>query len=356
MSRPSPELDAADRAHLAALHAKLAPLLPAIAEAFYAGTAGPRAELVAWLEAGLLGTAIADRRVALARRHASCALPPLWRTLAAVRGDCDDRIAELCGADARLIARSFDKLLDREIAALVDGAIADGVRSAAADRVASIQTLSTGFAHELRNPINAARLQLEVVERRLERSGVLDPKIADAVAAIDHELDRVARLLQEFLAFARPSELVLGERDVAQLVQGVVTAERIVAKERGVVIAPVDAEPCVVCVDAHKLLQIVQNLVRNAIDASAAGGRVEVAVRADTDHVRIEIADSGPGVPDHVKPRMFEPFFTTKEQGTGLGLSIVHSFVVQHGGTIDVESSTRGARFAVVLPARKSCT
>jgi len=103
-------------------------------------------------------------------------------------------------------------------------------------------------------------------------------------------------------------------------------------------------------VDVAKLHQLVLNLVRNACEAVASGGHIDVSVRLDDERCVIGVRDDGPGIPDHVKPRIYEPFFSTKEGGTGLGMSIVHSLVSLHGGTIDLETGSRGTAFEVRIP------
>jgi signal transduction histidine kinase len=91
--------------------------------------------------------------------------------------------------------------------------------------------------------------------------------------------------------------------------------------------------------------------VRNACDAVTAGGRITVGVRAPEEtHCLIRVTDDGPGIPEHVRPRIYEPFFSTKEGGTGLGMSIVHSLVSLHGGVIDLQTGTAGTTFEVLIP------
>jgi len=105
-------------------------------------------------------------------------------------------------------------------------------------------------------------------------------------------------------------------------------------------------------VDAPKLHQIVLNLVRNAIEAVSAGGHVGLGLEADATTIKIHVRDDGNGIPQEVLPRIYEPFFSTKETGTGLGMSIVHSLVDLHGGWIELDTSSRGTRFDVMIPRR----
>ncbi|MEO7732679.1 MAG: ATP-binding protein [Kofleriaceae bacterium] len=374
------ELGEADCARLTGLCAKLAAQLPEIAKRCFerlAGHAEPgallrdpeqigrlRVTLTEWMRAGLLGPYdddFDDERARIGRRHIAGGLPPQYLVTAmnAIRGEYHDRIAALYPTpEARLVSRSVDKLLDVELALMLrhdqldaEARLVARERSAQADRVAAIQTLSAGLAHEIRNPLNSATLQLELLERRLRR-GVVDPKLLEPVEQVSHELARLNRMLNEFLAFARPSELVLEPRDVVTVVREVVASERPAATARGATLEVRDTGPLPTRVDLQKLQQIIQHLVHNGVEAVTAGGRVTVTVSGDDDQIYLVIEDDGAGIPEAVQRRIYEPFFTTKDTGTGLGLSVVHNMVTLHGGTIAITSSARGTRFDVTLPRR----
>lgn len=374
------ELGDADRARLTDLCAKLAPQLPEIAQRFYehlaanpgaaAVLSGPaqvkrlHKSLVDWMASGLLGPyddRFYDKRSRIGRQHVAIGLPQhyLFTAMNVIRGEYDDRIAGLYDPqEARRVAKSVDKLFDIELALLLrnyqldsEAKLVARERSTQAERVTAIQTLSSGLAHEVRNPLNAAKLQLELVDRRLRRDEE-DPKLVESIEVIRHELERLTRLLNEFLAFARPSDLALGDHDVLAITRDIVASERPLAEARGATLEVVGRGSLSARVDAGKLQQIMHNLVRNAIEAIAAGGHVIVEVSGDGEHVYLVVEDDGPGIPEAIQRRIYEPFFSTKESGTGLGMSIVHSMVALHGGTITLASSPRGTRFDVALPRR----
>ena len=373
------ELADADRARLADLHARLAPQLPEIVQRLvdrlvarsHAGalltspeqTARLRDTLVEWMESGLVGRhdeGFRDGRSRAGSWYAAAGLPRRYVVTAVnlVRGEYHDRIDQLYEPrEGRLVARSVDKLLDVELALLLhdhldaNAGLVARDRGAQSDRIAAIQTLSAGLAHEVRNPLNSARLQLELLDRRLRRAEV-DPKLIEPVEQVSHEIERLTRLLNEFLAFARPSELALADHDVPAIVREVIAAQEAFATTRGAAIQIAGVGSLRAHVDAQKLRQISHNLVRNALEAVAPGGHVTVTIDGNDDHVHLTIEDDGPGIPEAVQRRIYEPFFTTKEAGTGLGLSIVHGMVVAHGGTITVASSPRRTRFDVSLPRR----
>jgi signal transduction histidine kinase len=132
----------------------------------------------------------------------------------------------------------------------------------------------------------------------------------------------------------------------------VVASERVIAEARGARVELVARDPLIARIDASKLRQILQNLVRSAIDAVATDGRIAVTIRGDAENVYLRVEGDGRGIPDAIQQRIYDPFFSTKQSGTGLGMSIVHSMVMLHGGTIDVRSSPNGTRFEVAIPRR----
>lgn len=372
--------DDGDRERLRALHPVLAPCFPEIATALHdaararpgaaAVLGGPeqvarlRRGLIDWMSTGLLGphddrfheqrARTGHRQVALGLRH-----PYIFGAMNVVRAAYHDRIAARCPpGDVRALSRSVDKLLDIELAILSRHYQLDSEerRSAherrnLADRLAAMQQMSAGFAHEVRNPLNAAQLQLELLERRLRRDGC-DPRLVEPIRIAQHEIARLTALLDDFLAFARPPDLHVQDQDVAAIVREAAELERRTAEHRGAELA-VEAEPLIAEIDGPKLLQVVSNLVRNAIEAVAPGGHVAVALVPGAGRFVIRVRDDGPGIPEEVRARMYEPFFSTKETGTGLGMSIAHSLVAMHGGTIDLDTGPQGTRFDVAIPLHR---
>jgi len=368
-----------DKARLRALHPRLLPELPAIAHRFYEAVfaspgaasvlSGPaqverlRASLIDWMSTGLLGPydeRFYEKRSRIGRRHVAIGLSSqyMFTAMNVVRLAYHDRVMAMYPADeAAAVLRAVHKLLDCELAIMVQhyeldtqDKLVNRERRAQADRILAMQTMSAGLAHEVRNPLNAAKLQLELLERRLRRQSD-DTRLTEPTELAQKEIERLTELLNEFLVFARPPELHAQEHDVVAIVRQVVDLERIAAEARGTRLE-LTAEPAVLtaAVDAAKLHQLVLNLVRNACEAVSAGGVVQVGVAVDDGRCRLRVADNGPGIPEHVKPRIYEPFFSTKEGGTGLGMSIVHSLVSLHGGTIDLATGTTGTTFEVSIP------
>jgi signal transduction histidine kinase len=372
------DLGDGDHGRLVDLHSKLAPQLAEIAQRFVDRVAARdgargwtsamqirrlRSALVEWMASGLAGPHdehFCERRSSLGSWYIAAGLSTRHAITAVnvVRSEYHDRIEQLYEPrEGRLVARSVDKLLDVELASLIpdhpdaDAELVARERSAQAERMAAMQTLSMGLAHEVRNPLNSASLQLELLERRLRR-GAADPKLIEPIEHVSHEIERLTRLLNEFLAFARPSPLVLADHDVSGILRDVVAAQRPFAAGRDVALQLAGVDSLRARIDAEKVRQISQSLVRNALEAVAPGGHVVLTIEGDDEHVRLAVEDDGPGIPAAIQRRIYEPFFTTKETGTGLGLSMVHGMVAAHGGTITFESSPGRTRFDVALPRR----
>lgn len=226
-------------------------------------------------------------------------------------------------------------------------------RAQVAEKLAAIGTLTAGLSHEIKNPLNAAALQLTVLERRIRRLPIdVRETLEEPLRLVRDEVRRLNRILEEFLAFARPRELRPVPVDLATVLSRVADLLGAEAERVGVRLERRWGEVPKVAGDEGRLQQAAMNLVLNAIQATPPGGFVRLEMATAGAEVWMAVEDSGPGIPDELRPRIFEPFFTTKEGGSGLGLPLVHAIVEQHGGSIAVESSEAGgARFVVRLPA-----
>lgn len=222
-------------------------------------------------------------------------------------------------------------------------------RTRRADRLAAVGTLAAGLAHEVRNPLNAALLQLTLLRRRMERADSSPETIRPVAAMVEQELQRLDRMVDDFIAFAQPRPLDLRPTDLGSLCQTMVTALTGEAESAGVRLAVdlADGVP-VLPADPERLQQVLLNLARNALDAMPDGGELTLRVRATDGGVALDVADTGNGFPENAP--VFDAFFTTKPNGTGLGLSIVHRIVSDHGGTISVRSKPGETCFTILLP------
>jgi PAS domain S-box-containing protein len=223
------------------------------------------------------------------------------------------------------------------------------VRTRRAQRLAALGTMAAGLAHEIRNPLNAAHLQLTLVQRRLGRAGSPDNAgAAQAAELAATEMKRLASLVEEFLQFARPQPLRLASGDLRATADTIATLLKPEAGAAGVELR-VEGASATAEYDDERMKQVLHNLVRNAVEATGRGGHVSISVEPRDGEVLLAVLDDGPGLESPDAP-IFEPFYTTKEGGTGLGLAIVHRIVSDHGGRVDVESRPGRTMFRVRLP------
>ncbi|MCB9764671.1 MAG: hypothetical protein H6739_33155 [Alphaproteobacteria bacterium] len=218
-----------------------------------------------------------------------------------------------------------------------------------AARLAGLGELAAGVAHEVNNPTGVILSRVDYLLSVADDEG-LDPDVIDDLQVIAHQARRVARVTGDLLRLGRDDDRQVGPvplREVLALTCSLLAPQ---AREAGVSLALAgDAEP-VARGDRGQLEQLAFNLARNALDACAEGGAVQLALRPDG----FAVIDDGHGIPDALRARIFEPFVTTRPpgQGSGLGLAVAFGVVADHGGRIEVDSSPgRGATFTVTLPA-----
>jgi signal transduction histidine kinase len=229
-------------------------------------------------------------------------------------------------------------------------------RAAVAEKLAAVGTMTAGLSHEIRNPLNAAALQLAVLERRLQKlPEELRGPLLEPLDIVETEIQRLNSILEDFLQFARPRELHIRPTPLTEVIERVCTLLK-EQLERAGLRCEIDVKgPVMVQGDPVKLQQVLLNLALNAIEATPAGGVLRLRALAQGCHAFLSVEDDGPGIPPEVRARIFEPFFTTKASGSGLGLPLVHSIIDQHGGSIRVEDvEPHGTRFVITLHAAEA--
>ncbi|MBM4338973.1 MAG: GAF domain-containing protein [Deltaproteobacteria bacterium] len=222
-----------------------------------------------------------------------------------------------------------------------------------ADRLASLGTLTAGLAHEIRNPLVAIKTLTQLLPERLHdeefRSHFLN------IAA--GEVDRISRLVNELLDFARPSNPKLEFEEINTILDGMILLVTTESKKKSIQIAKQYTQDLPsVKVDREQIKQVFLNILLNAIEATPEYGEITVKTRSflkpgGEPYLQVEFKDTGCGIPKEHLEEIFNPFYTTKTSGSGLGLSISNQIVQDHKGYIDVESSlNQGTSFFVNLP------
>jgi two-component system, NtrC family, sensor kinase len=234
-----------------------------------------------------------------------------------------------------------------------------------ADKLTTVGKLAAGLAHELGTPLNVVQGQAKMVA-----TGEVEGEEArEGASVIVQQVQHMTRILRDLLDFARRGTPRRAPVPAEALLEQSSSLLHALASRRGVRLEAVPAQGLEVDVDAGHLQQVLTNLVVNAVQATPSGGTVRLSaqrVRAippadvgggEREWVRLDVEDTGSGIPPEVLPRIFEPFFTTKDvgEGTGLGLSVSYGLVRDHGGWLGVESELgRGSRFSVYLPGGES--
>ena len=217
-----------------------------------------------------------------------------------------------------------------------------------ADRLTSVGELSAAVVHEVRNPLGAIRGAVEIMEDELPA----DSPRREFAGIAKREVDRLDRLVKEFLLFARPARPAVAPADINEIVRAVASLIRQSAASQNVCLElNLDGDLSAVTVDAEQIKQVLLNLMINALQAMPGGGQLTLRTSGKVKgEVLIEVEDEGGGIDTAISARIFDPFFTTKEKGIGLGLSIAYRIATQHGGTLSVSRGDRGARFSLTLP------
>jgi signal transduction histidine kinase len=206
------------------------------------------------------------------------------------------------------------------------------------------------MAHEIGTPLNAVSLHLQL----LGRSVGLTAADRHRLGIIDQQIQRLVKTIQDFLAAARVEPRPRQRIDLNMLIRNITTLMGPALMAKSISQDVQLAEPIApIRADEHQMQQLLLNLLSNAVDAMPGGGHLRIETANGDGFVILTIADSGPGIPPELRPRVFEPFFTTKgAAGTGLGLAVCRSIVEVHHGTIELDShSAAGATFVVRIPA-----
>ncbi len=222
-----------------------------------------------------------------------------------------------------------------------------------AESLASLTTLAAGVAHEIKNPLGSLSIHIQLIRKALHGKDEVEiPFLERHLGVVDEEIDRLNKIVVDFLFAVRPMDVQLREGDPGELVSGIADFIKPEAERAGVMVE-LDIEKNLprVLLDDRLMKQAVLNLVKNALAAMSGGGKLRLRAERIEDEVRIAVEDSGVGISEEDLPKIFEPYFTTKENGTGLGLTITFKIVREHDGEIMVKSRPgQGSSFIISLP------
>ena len=232
-----------------------------------------------------------------------------------------------------------------------------------AESLAALTTLTAGVAHEIKNPLGAIGIHLQLIERRLgtepeDLSQVAWEAIREAVDVIEEEVARLNQIVVDYLFAVRPMDVDLATGEVNDILEELLRLLRPELKEAQIELREDLGRnlPCVLF-DQRYLREALLNIIKNAIAAMVETPAAEhprvlsVSSAASADTVTIRIGDTGPGIPQEIQGKIFEPYFTTRDFGSGLGLTLVYKIVKEHLGEIELDSKPgAGSTFAISIP------
>ena len=237
-----------------------------------------------------------------------------------------------------------------------------------AGQIVELSTLTGGLAHEIRNPLSTLKVNLQLLDedwKRIEnqesgQSG--DPqevarRSRRRIATLLAEALRLEQILQDFLTYVGKCELKRAPTDLNQIVRELADFNQPQAQAGGVELKLEAADASVLCdVDVNRLKQAILNLLINAQQAMPQGGGIDLRVGPESaTEARIDVQDTGPGIPPDQQDLVFRAYYSTKKGGTGLGLATTYRLVHEHGGRIELHSEPpNGARFSIYLPRLKA--
>lgn len=222
-------------------------------------------------------------------------------------------------------------------------------------RLAAIGRLTSGVAHEVKNPINAIVVHLEVLRQKLKQ---IDPDTRRHMDVIGSEIQRLDRVVQTLVDFTRPVDLRLSEMDLRKLLEDVVSLASPSAEQRQISVErEFSQEPLPVRFDADLVKQAMLNIVINGVQAMPEGGSLRITSKREGDSALVSVRDTGPGIPSEIRDKIFNLYFTTKKEGSGIGLAMAYRVVQLHHGSLEFTSiAGQGTTFYLRFPLSETTT
>jgi signal transduction histidine kinase len=282
------------------------------------------------------GRSVHNRRVTLPSQDAD---GTVRGAVALLSVDVLERLPGAVGTGSGVLVRLRDPEAQRKI----------GRELRIADRLAAIGRITGGVAHEVKNPLNAILLHVEVARQKMARG---DTDIAPQMDVISREIVRLDRVVKTFLDFTKPVDMEFSSvplrpllDEIAQLALPQAEASHIQVEVR------LEEDGVEVRADRDMLKQALLNVVVNAMEAMPAGGELRLEALAGEDAAELRISDTGGGISPELREKIFRLYFTTKKQGSGIGLAMTFRIVQLHDGTIDFTSEPgKGTTFLIRLP------
>ena len=215
-----------------------------------------------------------------------------------------------------------------------------------ADRLTALGELSAGMAHEIRNPLGSIRGTAEILRDAFPP----EDRYAEFTKILVSEVDRLNKVLEDFLRFARPDASERNDFKPDQVLSEVLQLAQQQASKKQISVVWDEKKLPAAIGDSSQFKQVFLNLILNALQALPHGGQLLIESSFKDDQIHLLFSDNGPGIPENDLDKIFNPFFTTKDDGTGLGLAITHRIVKNHCGQISVRNRPEGgAQFTLIL-------
>ena len=233
-----------------------------------------------------------------------------------------------------------------------------------AENLASLTTLAAGVAHEIKNPLGSISIHIQLLQKALEKksnsseNAGYDNKTERYFKVVKEEIERLNRIVVEFLFAVRPMNLELRKGDINKLISQILEFVQMEFEQSKILcLLELDENVPEILIDERYMKQAMMNLVTNAKAAMPGGGVLTIATNCVENEIRISVCDTGIGIHKENIEKIFEPYFTTKETGTGLGLTQVYKIIKEHQGEITVDSEPgTGSDFRIILPMPQKMT
>jgi PAS domain S-box-containing protein len=209
-----------------------------------------------------------------------------------------------------------------------------------AESLAALTTLTAGVAHEIKNPLGSIGIHLELMKKEMSgKKQIETQKILENLLIIKEEVDRLNRIVMDFLFTVRPMNAELSYDELNRVVRELLDFMKFELSEAGITVdTDLTKTGPQILMDERYMKQAVLNILKNAISAMPDGGRLRVQTVQKGNELLLKISDTGVGIPDEHMDKIFEPYFTTKDFGSGLGLTLVYKIVKEHMGDIEINS------------------